>query len=361
MSQTCSHSENIGERIRLPAGERGFAHALAVSAAVHAALLALLLTAASVQVPGVAAPLGEGLIMAFLVPGNQAAAGKAAVPEGRKSRELKGVAPAASPARNAPVQEAPVRAAAVSVEPAEDRDRNQPGRNRAVQHGAAPAAVPPREVLLQAAPEGTVPAENRDRKQPAESRTPAAGQGSGKEAGPVTVDAFQSSVLAVPGGAGPPAGKGEGGGAARRGDGALPGDAGTLAGGAGMLNAGAGAGTPAARREGAGVALQAGGSPRRPGEVHTFPRYGDNARPAYPPLARLRGYQGVVVLSVEVLADGRAGRVEIKDSAGHDILDRAALEAVRSWRFEPGRKEGRAVTMSVDVPVRFVLNEGAVR
>jgi protein TonB len=63
-----------------------------------------------------------------------------------------------------------------------------------------------------------------------------------------------------------------------------------------------------------------------------------------------------VVLFVEVLADGRVGQVSIKRSAGHETLDRAALEAVRTWRFEPGRREGRAVTMSVEVPVRFVLN-----
>ena len=49
---------------------------------------------------------------------------------------------------------------------------------------------------------------------------------------------------------------------------------------------------------------------------------------------------------VEVLADGGAGRVEIRSSAGHDILDRAALEAVRTWKFEPGRREGRAVPVA---------------
>ena len=93
-----------------------------------------------------------------------------------------------------------------------------------------------------------------------------------------------------------------------------------------------------------------------PKDADAVPRYGDNARPAYPPLARLRGYQGMVVLFVEVLSDGRVGQVGIRRSAGHEILDRAALEAVMTWRFEPGRKEGRTVAMSVEVPVRFVLN-----
>ncbi len=96
-----------------------------------------------------------------------------------------------------------------------------------------------------------------------------------------------------------------------------------------------------------------------PQDADAVPRYRDNARPAYPPLARLRGYQGVVVLLVEVRFDGRVGQASIRRSAGHEILDRAALEAVRTWRFEPGRREGRAVTMSVEVPVRFVLNENS--
>lgn len=326
MSQACSYSENIGEWIRLPAGERGFAHALAVSAAVHAALLMLLFFAASAQVPGVAAPLGEGLIMAFLVPGNQAAEGKAAAPAGRKSRAPEEVALAAPPAQNAPVRNASVQGIAV-----------------------------------QAAQVRIEPAESRDRHPSMAVRQPADGQGGRHDADPAASPAVAVSAPVLSGGAGRPEGKGEEGGAVRGGGSALSADAGALPTGTGTPDGGAGAGTPAARREGAGGAPQAGGNTRRPGEAHTFPRYGDNARPAYPPLARLRGYQGVVVLSVEVLADGRVGRVEIKDSAGHDILDRAALEAVRSWRFEPGRKEGLAVTMLVDVPVRFVLNESAVR
>lgn len=102
-------------------------------------------------------------------------------------------------------------------------------------------------------------------------------------------------------------------------------------------------------------ALQEAGGVSPPKDADAVPRYGDNVLPAYPPLARLRGYQGVAVLFVEVLADGRVGEVAIKRSAGHEILDRTALEAVRSWRFDPGRRNGRPVAMLVDVPVRFTL------
>jgi protein TonB len=73
-------------------------------------------------------------------------------------------------------------------------------------------------------------------------------------------------------------------------------------------------------------------------------------------LARRRGYAGVVMLSVEVLADGRVGRLEIKKTSGYDLLDISALEAVRVWKFSPAKNMGTPVPMWVDVPVRFELN-----
>jgi protein TonB len=88
-----------------------------------------------------------------------------------------------------------------------------------------------------------------------------------------------------------------------------------------------------------------------------IPRYRDNAPPLYPPSARRRGYQGRVVLIVEVMADGRPGEVRIGNSSGYPMLDNAAQKAARRWRFEPGRKNGKPVRMLAEVPVRFVLNE----
>jgi len=87
------------------------------------------------------------------------------------------------------------------------------------------------------------------------------------------------------------------------------------------------------------------------------PRYGENKPPVYPAIARRRGYEGVVMLSAEVLVDGTVGNLEIKKSSGYNILDRSALETVRKWKFEPGRKMGYPVVMNVEVPVRFVLND----
>jgi protein TonB len=81
----------------------------------------------------------------------------------------------------------------------------------------------------------------------------------------------------------------------------------------------------------------------------------DNPAPEYPYVARLRGEYGRVVLRVEVSASGEAGQVLIERSSGYDILDRAAFETVKRWRFLPARRNGMPVTASVRVPIRFAL------
>ncbi len=100
-------------------------------------------------------------------------------------------------------------------------------------------------------------------------------------------------------------------------------------------------------------------SPHATGGVKP-PRYLENARPDYPAMARLQGYEGVVWLSVQVSPEGRVGDLRIKKSSGFDILDRAAARAVKTWRFEPATSMGNPVPMWVDLPIRFVLTEGAL-
>jgi protein TonB len=101
------------------------------------------------------------------------------------------------------------------------------------------------------------------------------------------------------------------------------------------------------------------GSPQGRGDAVSIavPKYRENSQPTYPEVARARGYHGLVLLSAEVHADGRVGEVRISKSCGHSLLDRSALDAVRYWKFEPGRRMGVPVSMWVDVPVRFVLKD----
>ncbi len=82
---------------------------------------------------------------------------------------------------------------------------------------------------------------------------------------------------------------------------------------------------------------------------------GDNPKPEYPFVARNRGYQGRVVLRVDVLPNGTAGGVELTSSSGYDSLDAAALRTVRQWRFVPARRNGQPVAAAVTVPVLFKL------
>ena len=86
------------------------------------------------------------------------------------------------------------------------------------------------------------------------------------------------------------------------------------------------------------------------------PRYRENTHPVYPSIARMRGYEGIVLLSVEIFANGRVGRLNIKKSSGYAVLDRSALEAVRTWKFEPAKKADIPLTVTVDIPIRFSLD-----
>jgi protein TonB len=81
-----------------------------------------------------------------------------------------------------------------------------------------------------------------------------------------------------------------------------------------------------------------------------------NPPPAYPPISRRLREQGRVLVHVRISAQGPALDAQLKQSSGYDRLDRAALEAVRQWRYVPGKRGGVPETMWFDVPVDFVLD-----
>ncbi len=87
------------------------------------------------------------------------------------------------------------------------------------------------------------------------------------------------------------------------------------------------------------------------------PRYHTNPKPDYPIPSLRRREEGIVLFNVQVQADGTPAAISLNKSCGHPLLDRAALDAVRRWTFEPARAAGVPVSSLVVVPVRFSLSE----
>jgi TonB family protein len=94
----------------------------------------------------------------------------------------------------------------------------------------------------------------------------------------------------------------------------------------------------------------------RTGALTAYPLYRENMPPVYPEIARVRGYEGVVLVAAEILPNGRVGNMKIRKSSGYTILDQSALEGVKPWKFEPAKKSGKQFTIWVEVPIKFVLH-----
>lgn len=77
--------------------------------------------------------------------------------------------------------------------------------------------------------------------------------------------------------------------------------------------------------------------------------------PKYPVESRRRKEQGTVFLSVLVGVDGSVQDVSVSRSSGFTRLDKAALDAVRRWRWSPLVRGGAAVMVRGIVDIPFVL------
>ncbi|MEE7561147.1 energy transducer TonB, partial [Xanthomonas sp. Kuri4-2] len=72
--------------------------------------------------------------------------------------------------------------------------------------------------------------------------------------------------------------------------------------------------------------------------------------------ARVRaGLEGSVTARIQVDARGNVGDVAIVERRGarDRELDRAVIDAVRQWHFEPALRDGHAVASTVQLPVEF--------
>jgi protein TonB len=85
-----------------------------------------------------------------------------------------------------------------------------------------------------------------------------------------------------------------------------------------------------------------------------------NPPPVYPPDALAAGRTGRVIVRAEVAADGSVSEARLQNSSGVASLDRAAVSAVRQWRFSPA-PDLEMAPRRVDVPIDFVIGRTAAR
>ena len=78
-----------------------------------------------------------------------------------------------------------------------------------------------------------------------------------------------------------------------------------------------------------------------------------NVNPVYPTLAQAARKEGVVIL--EAVIDARGNVTTVKVLRSIQLLDQAAVDAVRQWRFTPTLLNGEPVPIVMTVTVDFKL------
>ncbi len=78
-------------------------------------------------------------------------------------------------------------------------------------------------------------------------------------------------------------------------------------------------------------------------------------QPLYPPLARQTRISGTVRLHAIIGKDGTIQSLEVLN--GHPLLQQAALDAVRQWRYQPTLLNGEPVDVDTTIDVIFTLNQ----
>jgi len=96
--------------------------------------------------------------------------------------------------------------------------------------------------------------------------------------------------------------------------------------------------------------------PPQPDTQPTAIGYGQHASVSYPHESLKAREQGTVMLLVLVDVDGKVVDIRIDKSSGYARLDRAALNAVKLWNFNPARHGGVAERAWAKVPISFTLS-----
>ncbi len=93
--------------------------------------------------------------------------------------------------------------------------------------------------------------------------------------------------------------------------------------------------------------------PVRLADLPVSPRKIVDARPLYPDIARSARVEGTVIMEAVLGTNGRVTQLRVLQSV--PLLDQAATDAVRQWRYTPSLYGGRPVSVLMTITVRFTL------
>jgi len=82
----------------------------------------------------------------------------------------------------------------------------------------------------------------------------------------------------------------------------------------------------------------------------------NNPSPRYPKLSKRLGEEGTVLLQLLINENGTVSEVEIKTSSGYPRLDKAAMKAVKQWRYTPASQGNDTIAYRYEQPVHFAMN-----
>ena len=93
----------------------------------------------------------------------------------------------------------------------------------------------------------------------------------------------------------------------------------------------------------------------RAAQLPELPRKIVDVHPLYPDIARVAHVEGTVVLEAVLDTSGHVTQLRVLRSV--PLLDQAALDAVRQWRYTPSLYYGRPVSVLMTITVRFTLQQ----
>ena len=104
---------------------------------------------------------------------------------------------------------------------------------------------------------------------------------------------------------------------------------------------GGGGGSASGTGAGAGTGTGSGVGEGRDAGVEAVPL--ETPSPVYPDAARRKNLQGAVVAEIRIDRDGKVESARAAEGSGSELLDDAALAAVRSWKYRPATLAGKPV------------------